>query len=236
MTNKFELFRVPEKVYFKKGSLPIALRELKEIYHIKKILILVSDLRYQEHEIQQITDRLHELQIDYAVSGLDTVITSVPECVIAYGDSVLETASKIISSLPERSYYITIPSYLGTYTHVLPLPDGSFPDMTIIDTDMMQKNPEVIKMALCRSLDALVSEKATEYSDSMAVRAVQLFLNAPNCPPEQLAEAGTLSGFAFSNSHAEKNQSAGHKATCAEKLGMKPEQLLNMLEAIAFNF
>ena len=236
MTNNFELFRVPEKVYFKKGSLAVALRELKEVYQIRKVLILVSDLRTQEAFVQQITDRLHELQIDYAVSESDSVITSAPECILAYGDTVLETAAKQVSALPEKPYYITVPSHLGTYAHVLPLPDGNFPDMTIIDTDLMQENPNVIKRALADALSALSSEKATEYSDGMAVRAVQLLLHGQNCPAEQLAEAGTMTGFAFANARAEKNQYAGQEAVCAEKLGMETEQLLKTLEAIAFNF
>ncbi len=236
MTNNFELFRVPEKVYFKKGSLPIALRELKEVYHIRKVLILMSDLRCQENAVQQLTDSLHELQIEYAVSELDCPVTSAPECVLAYGDSVLETAAKIVGALPEKPYYITVPSHLGTTAHVLPLPDGNFPDMTIIDTDIMQENPEVVKMALSRALDAIACEKATEYSDSMAVRAVQILLNMAECSAEQLAEAGTLAGCAYCNAHAQKNQKAGRETVCAEKLGMQTEQLLKMLEAIAFNF
>lgn len=236
MANHFELFRVPEKIYFKKGSLPIALRELKEIYHIKKVLILTADLRHQEDVLQQVTDRLHELQIDYAVSELEAVITDTPECILAYGDSVLETASRIVDSLPEKPYYITVPSHLGTTAHVLPLPDGSFPDMTIADTDMMLENTNVVKMALSRALDALASENATEYSDGMAVRAVQMLLHYPECSPEQLAEAGTLAGIAFANAHAEPNQHAGQESVCAEKLGMETQRLLKSLEAIAFNF
>ena len=236
MTNNFELFRVPEKIYFKKGSLPVALRELKEVYNKKRVLILTSDLRYQENVIQQITDRLHEMQMDYIVSELDAVGAFAPDCILAYGDTVLETAAKIAADFPEKPYYITIPSHFGTYTHVMPLPDGRFPDMTIIDTDLMQTNVNVIKTALSAALCALASEQATEYSDGMAVRAVQLLLHYQDCSQEQLADAGTMAGCAFANSHAEKNQYAGRETVCAEKLGMETEQLLKALEAIAFNF
>ena len=235
MTNNFELFRVPEKIYFKKGCLPVALRELKEVYSIKRVLILADNFRNEENEIQQITDRLHEMQIDYAVSEPDSEINSAPECILAYGH-ILETDAKIAAALPEKPYYVTIPSHFGTYEHVMPLPDGRFPDMTIIDTDIMQTDANVIKMALTAALSALASEKATEYSDSMAVRAVQSLLNYQNCSQEQLADAGTLAGCAFVNAHAEKNQWLSHKAVCAEKLGMETEQLLKSLEAIAFNF
>ena len=175
------------------------------------------------------------MQIDYAVSEPDSVITSAPDCILAYGH-ILGTDAKTVSVLPENPYYITVPSHLGTYEHVFPLPDGSFPDMTIIDTDIMQRDSEVLKMALSRALDALASEKATEYSDGMAVRAVQMLLNLPACSAEQLAESGTLAGCAFCNAHAEKNQWSGQETICAEKLGMKTELLLEKLKATAFNF
>lgn len=235
MTNNFELFRVPEKIYFKKGCLPIALRELKEVYNKKRVLILVDNFRNQENEIRQITNRLHEMQIDYAVADPDTAINSAPECILAYGH-IFETDAKIIATLLEKPYYITIPSHFGTYEHVMPLPDGRFPNMTIIDTDLMQMDSNILKSALVMALNVLASESATEYSDSMAVKAVQSLLHYQDCSPEQLADAGTMVGLALANAYAEKNQYAGREARCAEKLGMKAEQLFQTLEAIAFNF
>ena len=237
MTNHFELFRVPEKIYFKKGSLPIALRELKEVYNRKNILILVSDLLYQENAVQQITDRLHEMQIDYAVSEWHDIRSFTPDSILAYGgDAALEAAAGAAAVFTEKPYYITVPAYLGTYAHVMPLPDGQFPDMTVIDTDIMQMDSNIVKSALTAALSALVSDRATEYSDSMTVRAVQTLLNVSDCSAEQLAYAGTLAGCALSNAHAVKQPFSGHEAICAEKLGMKTELLLEKLKAAAFNF
>ena len=237
MTNNLELFRVPEKIYLKKGSLPVALRELKEVYNKKNVLILVSDLLHQEKAVQQITNRLHEMQISYTVSEWYAVRSLISDCILAYGgDADLAATAKIVTALTEKPYYITVPAYLGTYAHVMPLPDERFPDMTIIDTDVMQLNSNIIKSALTAALSALASEKATECSDSMAVKAVQTLLNAPDCSAEQLANAGTLAGCALSNAHAVKQQFSGHEAICAEKLGMKTELLLEKLKAVAFNF
>lgn len=237
MTNNLELFRVPEKIYLKKGSLPVALRELKEVYNRKNVLILVSDLLHHEKAVQQITNRLHEMQINYAVSEWHDGRAFAPDCVLVYGgDADFASASKIVAGLAEKPYYITVPAYLGTYAHVMPLPDERFPDMTIVDIDMMQWNSNIVKSALTAALSALASEKATEYSDSMAVKAIQILLNAPECSAEQLANAGTLAGCALSNAHAVKQQFSGHEAICAEKLGMKTELLLEKLKAVAFNF
>jgi alcohol dehydrogenase class IV len=179
------------------------------------------------------------MQLQYTVSEWHTRISFVPDCVIAYGgDADFESIAKQISALPEKPYYITIPAFLGTYSHVMPLSDGNFPDMTIVDSDVMRRSPENVKMALSRALDALSSEKATEYSDSMAIRAVQRLLNAQDCSAEQLANAGTLTGFAFWNADAEKNQYTGHENLCAQKLGTETELLIEQLKAVAdkFNF
>lgn len=40
------LLCLPKKIYFKKGCLPVALRELKEIYHFKKALLLSDPHSY----------------------------------------------------------------------------------------------------------------------------------------------------------------------------------------------
>ena len=37
-----KMLNLPKKVYFKSGSMNVALRELKEVYHLKRAL-LVSD-------------------------------------------------------------------------------------------------------------------------------------------------------------------------------------------------
>jgi len=232
-------FRTPDKVYFKKGCLPVALRELKEVYSKKNVLILVDDLLADALFAQQIADRLHEMQINYAISEYHTEWTLLPDCIIAYGsDADLESIAKQISALLEKPYYITIPAYLGNYRHVMPLPDGNYPDMTIVEPDMMRKNPEVVKMALARALDALASENATDYSDSLAIRAVLILLNAEIRSAEQLANAGTLAGFAFENAKAEKDGHSGKESVCAEKLGISTKSLLKGIEAIVdkFNF
>lgn len=232
-----ESFLVPEKIYFKKGCLPVALEELKYILNKKKVCILVSGELYHRDWIKPAAKKLHELGIAYAVqdSDADTVRAFEPDCILAYGtDCVFEAAAKRMAACAEDVYYITVPSRIGESSHVMPLPDGSFPDMTIIDTDVMQFHLSALQSALHLALDALASDNATDYSDGMAVRAVEVLLNYPVgwfC--EQLANAGTMAGLAFVNAHAEKYQYTGHENICAEKLGMTTDTLTEKLKAFS---
>ena len=51
-------FRAPEKVYFKKGCLGVALRELKDVMGKKKAFIVTDSFLYQSGFTKAITDRL----------------------------------------------------------------------------------------------------------------------------------------------------------------------------------
>ena len=51
-------FRTPEKVYFKKGCLPVALDELKNYYNKKKAFLVTDTFLYQNGHTKPITDKL----------------------------------------------------------------------------------------------------------------------------------------------------------------------------------
>ena len=54
-------FRAPEKVYIKKGCLPVALRELKEVLGKKKVFIVTDSFLYHNGYTKAVTDRLDEM-------------------------------------------------------------------------------------------------------------------------------------------------------------------------------
>ena len=58
-------FRTPEKVYFKKGCLPVALDELKNVYGKKKAFIVTDTFLYNNGYTKPITDKLDEMGITY---------------------------------------------------------------------------------------------------------------------------------------------------------------------------
>ena len=60
-------FRAPEKVYFKKGCLPVALNDLKTVLGNKKAFIVTDQFLYKNGYTKCITDKLDELAIVYTV-------------------------------------------------------------------------------------------------------------------------------------------------------------------------
>lgn len=107
-------FRVPEKVYFKYGSLPIALQELKGT---KKKAFIVTDnvlasLGYTDH----ITNVLDEIGVDYRIfsdvqadptlssarAGAEAMLAYQPDVIIALGGGSPMDAGKIMWTLYEH--------------------------------------------------------------------------------------------------------------------------------------
>lgn len=60
-------FRAPEKVYFKRGSLKVALDELKAVMGKKRAFIVTDKFLYENGYTKNITDKLEEMDIAYEV-------------------------------------------------------------------------------------------------------------------------------------------------------------------------
>ena len=58
-------FRTPEKVYIKKGCLPVALEELKYVMDKKKVFIVTDQFLFENGYTKCITDKLNELGIEH---------------------------------------------------------------------------------------------------------------------------------------------------------------------------
>ncbi|MEO1341395.1 MAG: bifunctional acetaldehyde-CoA/alcohol dehydrogenase, partial [Cyanobacteria bacterium J06635_13] len=100
-------FRVPPKVYFKYGCLPVALRDLEG----KKRAFIVTDKPlYDLGMLKEVTDALEEINIEYQLfydvqpdpnlttieMGLARVNTFKPDVIIAFGGGSPMDAAKII--------------------------------------------------------------------------------------------------------------------------------------------
>ena len=103
-------FRAPEKVYIKRGCLPVALQELKDVMNKKKVFIVTDTFLYKNGYTKCVTDRLDELGIEHttffdvepdptlscAEEGTKAMRDFEPDCIIAIGGGSAMDAAKIM--------------------------------------------------------------------------------------------------------------------------------------------
>lgn len=103
-------FRAPEKVYFKKGSMPVALDELGTIMGKKKAFIVTDNFMYKNGYVKPITDKLDSMGIAYtcfydvtpdptlacAKEGAKAMASFEPDVIIAFGGGSPMDAAKIM--------------------------------------------------------------------------------------------------------------------------------------------
>ena len=109
-------FRAPEKVYIKKGCLPVALDELKTVRNAKKAFIVTDTFLYQNGYTKPITDKLDEMGIQHttffnvqpdptlanATEGAAQMASFQPDTIIALGGGSAMDAAKIMWVLYEH--------------------------------------------------------------------------------------------------------------------------------------
>lgn len=127
-------FRAPEKVYIKKGCLPVALRELKEVMGKKRAFIVTDSFMFKSGFTHVITDRLQEMGITFTIFsdvepdpslksaqlGAEAMRKFEPDVIIAMGGGSAMDAGKIMWVL---------------YEH----PDADFQDMAMRFIDIRKR-------------------------------------------------------------------------------------------------
>ena len=109
-------FRTPEKIYIKKGCLPVALEELKSVMGKKRAFIVTDNFLYQNGYTKVITDKLDEMGVVHttffdvepdptlksAKDGAKIMTSFAPDCIIALGGGSAMDAAKIMWVLYEH--------------------------------------------------------------------------------------------------------------------------------------
>ena len=127
-------FRTPEKVYFKKGCMPVALDELGKVMNKKKAFIVTDTFLYQNGYVKAIEEKLDEMGIQHtcfyevapdptlqcAQKGVDQMRAFSPDTIIALGGGSAMDAAKIMWVM---------------YEH----PDANFEDMAMDFMDIRKR-------------------------------------------------------------------------------------------------
>lgn len=103
-------FRAPEKVYIKRGCLPVALEELKNVMDKKRVFIVTDTYLFENGYTKVVTDKLEEMKImhttfsnvepdptlECAKEGTKAMESFKPDCIIAIGGGSAMDAAKIM--------------------------------------------------------------------------------------------------------------------------------------------
>ena len=164
----------------------------------------------------------------------------------------------------EKACFIAVPTSSGTGSEVTPfavitdqntgtkypLADYELlPNMAIIDTDLMMSAPKGLTSAsgidaMTHALEAYASVMATDYTDGLAIRAMQLiFRYLPRAyadgtdveAREKMATASTLAGMAFANAFLGVCHSMAHKLGAYHHLPHGVANALLITDVMRFN-
>ncbi len=108
--------KMPDKLYFKGGCLPVALRELRSEYDAKRVMIVTDSFLFKSGAVKCITDRLSEAGLAYQIysdvepdptlssarQGAKALQSFEPDVIIAFGGGSAMDAAKIMWVLYEH--------------------------------------------------------------------------------------------------------------------------------------
>ncbi|GHU43689.1 aldehyde-alcohol dehydrogenase [Clostridia bacterium] len=296
--------RVPEKVYIKRGALPVALDELKGK---KRAFVVTDGFLFKSGFTKLITDKLDEIGVQHttfanvapdptlacAREGAELMKSFEPDVIIAVGGGSPMDAAKIMwvlyehpevdfedmamrfsdirkriytfPKMGEKAYFIAIPTTSGTGSEVTPfavitdeksglkypLADYELlPKMAIIDPNLHDNAPKGLTSAsgidaLSHALEAYASMLATDYTDSLALRATKMIFEylpsayengaADPVAREKMANAATIAGMAFANAFLGVCHSMAHKLGSFHRLPHGIANALMLSEVLRFN-
>ena len=196
-------FRLPPKIYFKYGCLPVALQELQDK---KRAFIVTDSFLFNSGMIDRITDQLDELGVetevfhqvkpDPTLGTINTAMQLVNSSFEGLALRFMDIRKRIYNfpNMGKKAELVCIPTTSGTGSEVTPfaiitdektgmkwaIADYALtPSMAIVDSELAVGQPKGLTAScgidvLTHALEALVSSMSTDYTNGLALEATRL--------------------------------------------------------------
>ncbi|MDF2684870.1 MAG: adhE [Clostridia bacterium] len=191
-------FRTPEKVYIKKGCLPVALDELKNVMGKKKAFIVTDSFLYNNGYTKAITDKLDEMGIKHttfynvapdpslacAKEGAAEMRAFGPDTIIALGGGSAMDAGKIMWVMyehPEVDFMDMAMRFIDIRNRVYTFPKMGEKAYFIAIPTSAGTGSEVTPFAVITDEKTGVKYPLADYEllPKMAIVDADLMMNAP---------------------------------------------------------
>ncbi len=191
-------FRTPQKVYFKKGCLPVALAELKNVMDKKRVFLVTDSFLYKNGYTKCITDRLDEMDITYTVfsdvepdptllsaqKGAEAMRKFEPDCIIALGGGSAMDAGKIMWVLyehPDADFMSMAMRFIDIRKRVYTFPKMGEKAFFIAVPTSSGTGSEVTPFAVITDQESGIKYPLADYEllPNMAIIDTDLMMSAP---------------------------------------------------------
>ena len=191
-------FRTPEKVYFKKGCMPVALDELGTVMHKKKAFIVTDTFLYKNGYAKPIEDKLDEMGIQHtcfydvapdptlqcAEEGVAQMRAFEPDTIIALGGGSAMDAAKIMWLMyehPEANFEDMAMDFMDIRKRVFTFPKMGEKAYFVAIPTSSGTGSEVTPFAIITDAETGIKWPITDYElmPNMAIVDVDNAMTAP---------------------------------------------------------
>ena len=191
-------FRAPEKVYIKRGCIPVALEELKYVMNKKRVFIVTDQFLYSNGYTDVVTNKLNELGIEHttffdvapdpslacAKEGAKLMTDFKPDCIIAIGGGSAMDAAKIMWVLyehPEADFLDMAMRFMDIRKRVYDFPKMGEKAYFIAIPTSAGTGSEVTPFAVITDESTGVKYPLADYEllPKMAIVDADMMMNAP---------------------------------------------------------
>ena len=192
-------FRTPQKVYIKKGCLPVALDELKNVLGKKRVFIVTDSFLYNNGYTKPITEKLDEMGIMHktfsdvapdpslasAKKGAAEMTAFEPDCIIAVGGGSAMDAAKIMWVMyehPEADFMDMAMRFVDIRKRIYNFPKMGEKAYFIAVPTSAGTGSEVTPFAVITDEKTGIKYPLADYElmPNMAIVDADMMMNAPN--------------------------------------------------------